>query len=195
VRAARGSHPRRSPGRVWGHLRGDRATTRRRGRRPRAALPQRAALEPLDPSSGDRRVGNGGPARAIARSHEGRVVGHALGAERVARGPLRRTSRSRDHTKEGSSATCLGRSAWPSDHSVAAATVSDAGRRMTAATSRPPDSQGSISIRIAGGDDAPSRARRWVRSLLEGQMPAAKASDAALLVRTSLPDRTCQCGE
>jgi hypothetical protein len=36
---ARGSHPRGSPGRVWGHLRGDRATTRRRARRPRAAPP------------------------------------------------------------------------------------------------------------------------------------------------------------
>ena len=37
-------------------------------------------------------------------------------------------------------------------------------------------------MRIAGGDDAPTRARRWVRSQLEGQIPPAAASDAALLV-------------
>jgi anti-sigma regulatory factor (Ser/Thr protein kinase) len=37
-------------------------------------------------------------------------------------------------------------------------------------------------MRIPGGDDAPARARRSVRSLLEGQIPARAASDAALLV-------------
>jgi anti-sigma regulatory factor (Ser/Thr protein kinase) len=37
-------------------------------------------------------------------------------------------------------------------------------------------------MRIPGGDDAPMRARRWVRSRLEGQIPATTASDAALLV-------------
>jgi hypothetical protein len=76
----------------------------------------------------------------------------------------------------------LGRSEWPSDRSLAAATDSRAGRRMTASAFQPPDSRGSISLRIPGGDDAPTRARRWVRSLLEGQIPATSASDAALLV-------------
>jgi anti-sigma regulatory factor (Ser/Thr protein kinase) len=37
-------------------------------------------------------------------------------------------------------------------------------------------------MRIPGGDDAPTRARRWVGSQLEGRIPAATASDAALLV-------------
>ena len=37
-------------------------------------------------------------------------------------------------------------------------------------------------MRIPGGDDAPTRARRLVRSQLEGQIPASTASDAALLV-------------
>ena len=44
------------------------------------------------------------------------------------------------------------------------------------------DSQRSISMRIPGGDDAPTRARRSVRSQLVGQIPARTASDAALLV-------------
>ena len=52
---------------------------------------------------------------------------------------------------------------------------------MTASASQP-DSQRSISMRIPGGDDAPTRARRWVRSQLDGNVPAATASDAALLV-------------
>ena len=103
VRVARGSHPRGSPGRVWGHLRGDRATTRRRGRRPRAAPPAARGPRTARPLLGRSPCGGCGPC----------------------------TSRSRDHTKEGSSATRLGRSAWPSGHSVAAATVSQAGRRMT----------------------------------------------------------------
>ena len=92
------------------------------------------------------------------------------------------TTRSRDHATEGSSATRLGRSAWPSDHSVPSVTVRGAARRMMASASQPPDSQRSISMRIPGGDDAPTRARRWVRSQLEGDIPAATASDAALLV-------------
>src|SRR5580700_7309428 len=53
---------------------------------------------------------------------------------------------------------------------------------MTTSGSQPPDSQGSISIRIPGGRNAPTEARRWVGSRLEGQIPTATASDAALLV-------------
>jgi hypothetical protein len=53
---------------------------------------------------------------------------------------------------------------------------------MTASASQPPDSQGSISIRIPGGGDAPTRARRWVLSQLEGEIPATAAADAVLLV-------------
>ena len=37
-------------------------------------------------------------------------------------------------------------------------------------------------MRIPGGDDAPTRARRSVRAQLEGHIPASKATDAALLV-------------
>jgi anti-sigma regulatory factor (Ser/Thr protein kinase) len=37
-------------------------------------------------------------------------------------------------------------------------------------------------MRVAGGDDAPSRARRSVYARLEGHVPATKATDAALLV-------------
>jgi anti-sigma regulatory factor (Ser/Thr protein kinase) len=37
-------------------------------------------------------------------------------------------------------------------------------------------------MRISGGDDAPTRARRSVHSQLEGRTPATTASDAALLV-------------
>jgi anti-sigma regulatory factor (Ser/Thr protein kinase) len=37
-------------------------------------------------------------------------------------------------------------------------------------------------MRVPGGDDAPTRARRSVRALLEGHIPATKATDAALLV-------------
>ena len=154
VRVARGSHPRGSPGRVWGHLRGDRATTRRRVRRPRAAPPAARGPRAARPIVARSPCGDSDPS----------------------------TSRSRDRTEEGSSATRLGRSAWPSAHAVAAATVSAAGRRMTASASQPPDSQQSISMRIPGGDDAPTRARRWVRSQLAGHIPCTTASDAALLV-------------
>src|SRR5581483_4850484 len=90
--------------------------------------------------------------------------------------------RLRDRTKEGSSATRLGRSAWPPDHSAAAATAPDAGRRMTASAFQPADSQRSISMRIPGGNGAPTRARRSVRSQLDGHVPATTASDAELLV-------------
>jgi hypothetical protein len=76
----------------------------------------------------------------------------------------------------------LGRSAWPSDHSVVAATASDAGRRMTASAPPPADWQRSISMRITGGDAAPARARRSVSSQLAGHIPASTASDAGLLV-------------
>ena len=154
MRLARGSHARGSPGRAWGHPRGDRAPARRRVRWPRAAsCPAR------------------GPRAARLR------LGRSPGGEW---GPFR--SRSRDHTKEGSSATRLGRSAWPSDRSVAGAHGSDAGRRMTASAFQPPDSQPSISMRIRGGDDAPTRARRSVHAQLAGHIPATTASDAALLV-------------
>jgi anti-sigma regulatory factor (Ser/Thr protein kinase) len=37
-------------------------------------------------------------------------------------------------------------------------------------------------MRIPGGDDAPTRARRWVCSQLESHVPAGTASDAALLI-------------
>ena len=53
---------------------------------------------------------------------------------------------------------------------------------MTTSAFDPPRSQGSLSIRIPGGHDAPTRARRWVRSQLAGEIPATAASDAALLV-------------
>ena len=90
------------------------------------------------------------------------------------------TSRSRDHTTEGLSATRLGRSTWPSDHSVAAVTISEASRRMTASFQSA--DWRSISMRIRGGEDAPARARRSVRARLEGHIPARTATDAALLV-------------
>lgn len=49
------------------------------------------------------------------------------------------TRRSRDHSKEGSLvARCLFMpSAWPSDHSIAGATISRPGRRMTASAFQP----------------------------------------------------------
>jgi anti-sigma regulatory factor (Ser/Thr protein kinase) len=53
---------------------------------------------------------------------------------------------------------------------------------MTASASPPPDWQRPISIQILGGDDAPTRARTWVRGQLEGNIPLTTASDAALLV-------------
>jgi anti-sigma regulatory factor (Ser/Thr protein kinase) len=46
----------------------------------------------------------------------------------------------------------------------------------------PPDSPRSISMRVPGGEDAPTRARRSVQAQLAGRIPAATASDAALLV-------------
>ena len=53
---------------------------------------------------------------------------------------------------------------------------------MTASAFQPPGSPRPISVRIPGGDDAPTLARRWVRSQLEGHLPATTASDAGLLV-------------
>jgi anti-sigma regulatory factor (Ser/Thr protein kinase) len=53
---------------------------------------------------------------------------------------------------------------------------------MTASAFQPPDSQRSISMRIPGGDDAPTRARRSVHAQLKGHIPVTKATDAALLV-------------
>lgn len=63
-----------------------------------------------------------------------------------------------------------------------AVAASDAGRRMTASASQPPDTERSISMRVPGGDDAPTRARRSVSSQLKGHIPSRTASDAALLV-------------
>jgi anti-sigma regulatory factor (Ser/Thr protein kinase) len=63
-----------------------------------------------------------------------------------------------------------------------AATVSQPGRGVTASAVRPADSEGSITMRVRGGDDAPERARRSVHSQLKGHIPATAASDAALLV-------------
>jgi anti-sigma regulatory factor (Ser/Thr protein kinase) len=37
-------------------------------------------------------------------------------------------------------------------------------------------------MRIPGGNDAPTRARRWVHAQLAGHIPATTAADAALLV-------------
>ena len=48
---------------------------------------------------------------------------------------------------------------------------------MTASASPPP-----ICMRIAGGDDAPTRARRSVHAQLAEHIPATTAADAALLV-------------
>ena len=53
---------------------------------------------------------------------------------------------------------------------------------MTASASQRPDSQRSISMRIPGGNDAPTRARRSVHAQLKGHIPATTASDVALLV-------------
>jgi len=53
---------------------------------------------------------------------------------------------------------------------------------MTASAFQPPDPQRSISLRIPGGNDASTRARRWVHAQLAGHIPAATESDAALLV-------------
>ena len=155
MRVARGNHPRGSPGRVGGHLRGDRASTRRRVRRSRAAPPAARGPRAARPILGRSPCGEWDPS----------------------------ASRSRDRTEKGSSATRLGRSACsPSEHAVAAATFSDARCRMTASAFQPPDSQRSIFLRIPGGDGAPTRARRWVDAQLAGYIPATTASDAALLV-------------
>ena len=53
---------------------------------------------------------------------------------------------------------------------------------MTASAFRRTNSQRSICMRIPGGDDAPTRARRSVHAQLEGHIPASTATDAALLV-------------
>jgi anti-sigma regulatory factor (Ser/Thr protein kinase) len=71
---------------------------------------------------------------------------------------------------------------WPTDHSAAAAHGSGAGRRVTASAFERPASERSISTRIPGGVDAPSRARRSVHAQLAGRVPPATVSDAALLV-------------
>jgi hypothetical protein len=120
-----------------GHPRGDRATTRRRARWPRAAS-SRPARGPRTarPSSGDRRVRTGPLLhKQMSRSHEGGVVGQALGARRVALGP-------RSRGRHG-----LGRVA-PHDGVGDPAT----------------DSQRLISLRIPGCDDARTQTRTSVRS-------------------------------
>ena len=48
--------------------------------------------------------------------------------------------------------------------------------------SNPSPEQASIFLRIPGGEDAPKRARRSVRAQLDGQVPAATASTAALII-------------
>lgn len=53
---------------------------------------------------------------------------------------------------------------------------------MTASPFQRPDSQRSMSMRMPGGHDAPTRARRSVRAELDGHIPATTATDAALLV-------------
>ncbi len=51
-----------------------------------------------------------------------------------------------------------------------------------ASASEAPDTNGSISMRIRGGTDAPRRARRSVLSHLEGKITQTTASDVALTV-------------
>src|SRR5690242_9571624 len=53
---------------------------------------------------------------------------------------------------------------------------------MTRSAFQRPDSLPSIWMRIPGGQDAPTRARRSVHAQLESHIPATAASDAALLV-------------
>jgi anti-sigma regulatory factor (Ser/Thr protein kinase) len=53
---------------------------------------------------------------------------------------------------------------------------------MTRSAFQRPDSKRSIWMRIPGGQNAPTRARRSVHAQLEGHIPATAASDAALLV-------------
>jgi hypothetical protein len=90
-----------------------------------------AARRRMAAAPDDRIVGTGALNDQIARSHDGGLVGHALGAKRVTLGPLIRA-------RYG-----LGRGLPHDSVGVPA-----------------PDSQRSISIRIPGGDDAPTRARR-----------------------------------
>jgi anti-sigma regulatory factor (Ser/Thr protein kinase) len=54
--------------------------------------------------------------------------------------------------------------------------------RLMASATQPSDPHGSISLRIRGGVDAPSRARRWVLSLLDTNLAQTTASDVALAV-------------
>jgi hypothetical protein len=56
----------------------------------RAFMPSARLIEPLDLSSGDLLVGTGAFHEQIERSQDGGDVGHALGAKRVALGPLSR---------------------------------------------------------------------------------------------------------
>ncbi len=53
---------------------------------------------------------------------------------------------------------------------------------MSAATANPRDPRTSISLRIAGGADAPLCARRSVLSQLGGQLSETRAGDLALIV-------------
>ncbi len=70
---------------------------------------------------------------------------------------------------------------------VAAGAGRDAGgtrRRtiLTAVASQPPGSSSPSAIWIRGGDGAPERARRYVRSQLDRELPGAQQGDAALIV-------------
>jgi anti-sigma regulatory factor (Ser/Thr protein kinase) len=51
-----------------------------------------------------------------------------------------------------------------------------------AGATQPPDPDGSISLRIRGGVDAPRQARRWVLSRLESRVVQTTASDVAVVV-------------
>jgi hypothetical protein len=64
--------------------------------------------------------------------------------------------------------------------------------RLMASATQPSDPHGSIALRIRGGVDAQSRARRWVRSQLDTNLAQTTASDVALAVSelvTNNPDR------
>jgi hypothetical protein len=119
-RVARGSHLRGSPGRVWGHLRGDRATTRRRGRR--AARCTSRSARPSNRSTPPRAIalwGLGPLARAdIAitprRDRRPRARGEARDPRTTQSRPLRRSAATVGYSRSraarprcaGSSASC-----------------------------------------------------------------------------------------
>jgi anti-sigma regulatory factor (Ser/Thr protein kinase) len=64
---------------------------------------------------------------------------------------------------------------------------------MTTPAISAPDSQSPASTWISGGSDAPSRARRFVRSRLIG-IPAKRASDAVLIVSELVANSVVHAG-